>query len=92
MAGRKKLDRTSLHARVAPDTPDKLREIAESLGYTYSDDGSIGKLFDAIASGKILLLRQNFSLKLVDGNRELSYNIICGEENHPTLHIENLGG
>lgn len=84
MAGRKKLDRTSLHARVAPDTPDKLREIAESLGYTYSDDGSIGKLFDAIASGKILLLRQNFSLKLVDGNRELSYNIICGEENHLT--------
>ncbi|NJL62563.1 MAG: hypothetical protein HC903_12990 [Methylacidiphilales bacterium] len=59
MAGRKKLNRTSLHARVSPDTPDKLKEIAEKMGFTYSDDGSIGQLFDAIASGKIILISSN---------------------------------
>lgn len=85
MAGRKKLDRISLHARVDPKTPDKLREIAEKLGYTYSDEGSIGQLFDAIASGKILLLHHRFSIKLVDANQLLTYSIECGEENQLTL-------
>ncbi|MBW4511111.1 MAG: hypothetical protein KME64_32035 [Scytonematopsis contorta HA4267-MV1] len=80
MVGRKKLGRTSLHARVSPETPNKLKAIAEKLGYTYSDDGSIGQLFDAIASGELLLLHQSFSLKLVDANQELIYNIKCGDK------------
>lgn len=81
MAGRKKLDRTSLHARVDPATPDKLREIAEKMGYKYSDEGSIGQLFDAIARGQVILLHHNFSLKLVDKYGLMSYNIKCeGDE------------
>lgn len=60
MAGRKRLDRTSLHARVAPKTPETLKSIALALGYTYDSEGSTGKLLDAIAEGKLLLIsRQN---------------------------------
>lgn len=59
MVGRKKLERTSLHARVAPNTTDKLKEIAEYFGYTYDGEGSTGQLLDAIASGKLLLLPSN---------------------------------
>lgn len=57
MAGRKKLDRTSIHARVAPQTADKLKEIAEKLGYIYDDEGSTGQLLDAIAQGKVILIK-----------------------------------
>jgi hypothetical protein len=56
MAGRKKLDRTSLHARVAPETPDKLKKIALVLGYIYDSEGSTGQLLDAIANGEIILV------------------------------------
>jgi hypothetical protein len=61
MAGRKKLDRTNLHARVAPKTGDKLKEIAQSLGYVHGDEGSTGQLLDAIAQGKIILIATNKS-------------------------------
>lgn len=44
MAGRKKLDRTNLHARVAPHTGDKLKEIAHILGYIHGGEGSTGQL------------------------------------------------
>jgi DNA-binding LacI/PurR family transcriptional regulator len=57
MAGRKKLARTSLHARVAPQTAEKIKEIAEKLGYVYDDEGSIGQLLDAIAQGKVILIK-----------------------------------
>lgn len=56
MAGRKKLDRTNMHARVAPDTPDRLKEIAHKLGYTYAGEGSTGQLLDAIANGELILI------------------------------------
>ena len=56
MAGRKKLDRTNLHARVDPRTADKLKEIAQKLGYIYNDEGSTGQMLDAIASGEIILI------------------------------------
>lgn len=59
MAGRKKLERTSLHARVAPNTTEKLKKIAEAFGYTYDGEGSTGQLLDAIAEGKLLLLPSN---------------------------------
>lgn len=64
--GRKKLDRDSLHARVAPETPDKIKQIAFNLGFMYDGEGSIGQLLDAIASGEIALVSsKNFS-KVVD--------------------------
>ncbi len=64
--GRKKLDRGSLHARVAPETPDKIKQIAFNLGFMYGDEGSTGQLLDAIASGEIALISsKNFS-KVVD--------------------------
>jgi hypothetical protein len=53
---RKKLDRTTVLARVAPTTPDKVKEIAEKLGYTYAGEGSTGQLLDAIALGKLILI------------------------------------
>lgn len=56
MAGRKKQERTSLHARVSPETPNKIKEIAEKLGYLYDGEGSPGQLLDAIAFGKIILI------------------------------------
>ncbi|MBW4670844.1 MAG: hypothetical protein KME60_26320 [Cyanomargarita calcarea GSE-NOS-MK-12-04C] len=56
MAGRKKLDRTNLHARVAPKTGEKLKEIAQALGYIHGGEGSTGQLLDAIALGGIILI------------------------------------
>ena len=61
MPGRKKLDRTSLHARVAPNTADTLKDIAFALGYVYDGEGSTGQLLDAIADGKLLLVPSNKS-------------------------------
>lgn len=54
--GRKKLDRDSLHARVAPQTAEKLKDIAFKLGYIHGGEGSTGQLLDAIATGKVVLL------------------------------------
>ncbi|NJR15259.1 MAG: hypothetical protein HC785_05795 [Calothrix sp. CSU_2_0] len=56
MAGRKKLDRTNLHARVAHETGDKLKQIAQTLGYIHGDEGSTGQLLDAIADGELILI------------------------------------
>jgi len=55
--GRKQLNRTNLHARVAPETPDKLKEIAFKIGYIYNQEGSTGQLLDAIAQGEIILIK-----------------------------------
>lgn len=63
--GRKKLDRDSLHARVAPDTPDKLKQIAFNLGFIYGDEGSTGQLLDAIASGEVVLISARNFTKVV---------------------------
>ncbi len=48
--GRPKLDRIVLQARVAKNTPDKLKAMALELGYQYGADGNTGKFLDAIAS------------------------------------------
>lgn len=63
MAGRKKLNRESLHARVAPQTAEKLKEIALKLGYAYDKEGSTGQLLDAIALGEVILLSANKPVK-----------------------------
>jgi hypothetical protein len=64
MVGRKKLDRTNLHARVASQTGDKLKEIASILGYVHAGEGSTGQLLDAIAEGKLILIATTKSTKL----------------------------
>ncbi|MHC5936161.1 hypothetical protein [Nostoc sp.] len=60
MVGRKKLNRTSLHARVDPSTPEELKLMAKELGFTYTSttgetEGSTGKLLDAIAKSPFLI-------------------------------------
>lgn len=65
--GRKKLERDSLHARVAPGTAEKLKEIAQKLGYVYANEGSTGQLLDAIANSEIIRVSNSiFLVKLVD--------------------------
>ncbi len=66
--GRPKLDRIVLQARVAKDTPDKLKAMALELGYQYGADGNTGKLLDAIASVPVeeiekLLCQSEFTSK-----------------------------
>ena len=56
MAGRKKLNRVNLHARVEQGKGDKLKEIAHKLGYIYNNEGSTGQFLDAIASGELILI------------------------------------
>jgi hypothetical protein len=56
MVGRKPLGRSSLHARVARDTAEKLKEIALMYGYVYDNEGATGQLLDAIANGELLLI------------------------------------
>ncbi len=65
--GRRKLNRTSLHARVNPKTPEKLKAMAEDLGFTYTSntgkiEGSTGQLLDAISESSFLIpvLKQIF--------------------------------
>lgn len=53
---RRKLNRDSLHARVAPGTSEKLKEIAAVLGYLYNREGATGQLLDAIAAGELILI------------------------------------
>lgn len=68
MVGRKKLNRTNLHARVDPSTPSELKDMAKQLGLTYTSktgeiEGSTGKLLDAIAKSPFLIpiLQEIFS-------------------------------
>ena len=56
MARHKKLDRTRMLARVDSSTPERLKAMAEALGYLYDDEGSTGKLLDAIATGEVLIV------------------------------------
>ncbi len=52
---RDKRERTNLHARVAIETAEKVKQIAFNLGYIHGGEGSIGQLLDAIADGEIKL-------------------------------------
>lgn len=56
--GRPKLDRTVLQARVDPDTPDKLKQMALKLGYQWGAEGNTGKFLDAIAKIPIDKIRE----------------------------------
>jgi hypothetical protein len=48
--GRPKLNRTVLQARVDPDTPEKLKQMALELGFQWGAEGNTGALLDAIAN------------------------------------------
>jgi hypothetical protein len=63
--GRKKLNRTIMTSRVDIQTPETIKKIAQVLGYVYDNEGSSGKLLDAIAkrggeapiaSGELILI------------------------------------
>jgi hypothetical protein len=54
--GRKALNKYQLRCWVNPENHEKLKSIAKSMGYTYSDEGSIGSLLDAIANQEIILI------------------------------------
>ncbi len=56
--GRPKLERTVLQARVNPDTPEKLKQMALHLGYQWGADGNTGALLDAIALMPIERLKE----------------------------------
>jgi hypothetical protein len=43
-------------SRVDADTPAKIKGIAKDLGLTYAGEGSQGKLLDALAKGKLMLV------------------------------------
>mgnify|MGYP000424460466 CR=1 FL=1 len=58
----KKLDRTRMLARVASDTPEKMKRIAQALGYVYDQEGSAGQLLDAIASGEVIIVSTKKSI------------------------------
>lgn len=85
---RQKLDRTNLHARVNPNTPEQLKKIAYSLGYIYDNEGSTGQLLDAIASNSHVMIPRSLYFKLVYALKEIEDNIYCGKENQPTLNLE----
>lgn len=64
MAGRKKLDRKQMQARVANDTPEKLHEIAASMGYTHGQGAAIGTFLDAIAERRLVVIPEEVWKKL----------------------------
>lgn len=66
MAGRKKLERKQMQARVAEDTPNKLHEIAAAMGYVYGNGASIGSFLDAIAQRKLVVIPEEVWKKLVN--------------------------
>lgn len=57
--GRKPLDKSSLHARVSPQTPMALRKKAQEMGYEYGKSGATGELLDAIAEGRLVLVKRD---------------------------------
>jgi hypothetical protein len=48
--GRPKLNRTVLQARVDPNTPEKLKQMALELGFQWGAEGNTGAFLDAIAN------------------------------------------
>ncbi|WP_193200916.1 hypothetical protein [Nostoc sp. MG11] len=90
MVGRKKLDRTNIHARVGVETADKLKEIAQKLGYIYNDEGSTGQLLDAIATEKIILIHKD--RKLEKSTRKYLYlaEVIFPDETFIKIGITGL--
>lgn len=69
MASRKPPKRVML-ARVNETTPERLKAIAVQYGFVFGGDGSIGKLLNAIADGKLAIVdRKNFAEGLTSRKR-----------------------
>jgi len=66
MAGRKKLNRSVINVRVAPETPEILKNKAKTLGYLHGKEGATGQLLDAIAHDLIQLIPTEKLLKTLD--------------------------
>lgn len=60
--GRKKLNRIKVQVRINEGTHEKIKEISKKLGYTYSEEGAIGQMLDAIADGELILIQR----KIID--------------------------
>jgi len=56
---RHKENKKTLNIRVDESTPQKLKELALSLGYNYGGKGHTGAFLDAIASGEFILVKTN---------------------------------
>ncbi len=65
MAGRKKLTRRQMQARVSQETPGKLHEKAASMGYIHGSGGSIGQFLDAIANDALVVIPREVWQELI---------------------------
>ena len=54
--GRKKLNKYQLRCWVEPESLEKLKLIAASMGHSYAGSGSIGALLDAIATKDLMIV------------------------------------
>ena len=54
--GRKKLHKYQLRCWVEPESLEKLKLIAASMGHSYAGEGSIGPLLDEIATRELILI------------------------------------
>ena len=65
MAGRKKLTRRQMQARVSQETPGNLHEKAAAMGYIHGSGGSIGQFIDAIADDALVVIPKQVWQELV---------------------------
>jgi hypothetical protein len=56
---RHKKNKKALNVRVNEPTPQKLKELAMSLGFSYGGEGHTGAFLDAIANGEFILVQAN---------------------------------
>lgn len=52
---RKKPNKTQLEIRVLPETPERLKKLAEKHGFIYANKGATGAFLDALATNPNLL-------------------------------------
>lgn len=72
---RPKENRVKTLSRVDASTPDKVKEVAQALGYTYNKEGSISALLDAIASGEVILIKASPSENSLENSPESSNSV-----------------
>lgn len=65
MAGRKKLTRKQMQARVSQETPNRLHEKAAAFGYLHGSGGSIGQFLDAIADDTLVVIPREVWQKIL---------------------------
>lgn len=73
--GRPKLERVVLQARVAPNTPQQLKQIAKELGFQWGAEGNTGKLLDAIALLPPEQIKHLFHLSSTQVVEKITFNL-----------------